>query len=31
MCEQQIIVITILVTAILVGLACRFIFMCDDD
>ena len=31
MCEEQTIVVAILSIAMLVGLACRFIFMCEDD
>lgn len=31
MCEEQIVVVTSLVAALLVGLACRFIFMCEDE
>jgi len=31
MCEEQIIVVITLCVALLVGLACRFIFMCEDE
>ena len=31
MCEEQTIVVAILGIAMVVGLACRFIFMCEDD
>jgi len=31
MCEEQTIVVAVLSIAIAVGLACRFIFMCEDE
>ena len=31
MCEEQTIVVIGLAIDMLVGLACRFIFMCEDD
>ena len=31
MCEEQTVVVTVLCVALLVGLACRFIFMCEDE
>ena len=31
MCEEQTIVVVVLGIAIAVGLACRFIFMCEDE
>jgi Tfp pilus assembly protein PilO len=31
MCEEQTIVVAILAIAMVVGLACRFIFMCEDE
>jgi hypothetical protein len=31
MCEEQTIVVTILGIIMVLGLACRFIFMCEDE